>query len=128
MSSAALDELPGPIDLLYVDGAHRYGPAFDDISRWGARVLPGGTMLIHDSFNAIGVTLVQLRLLVPSSKWRYAGRSRSLAEYRRDRLSFKEMAVNAGRQLAGLPYFARNMAVKVWLVARGRQHEGGWPY
>ena len=37
-----------PIDLLWVDGAHRYGPARDDIRRWGDRVVAGGTLLVHD--------------------------------------------------------------------------------
>ena len=31
-----------PIDLLYVDGAHRYAPARDDIARWGAHVRRAG--------------------------------------------------------------------------------------
>ena len=55
-STEALADHQGPIDLLYIDGAHRYGPARDDIRRWGARVPPGGTLLIHDSFSSIGVT------------------------------------------------------------------------
>ena len=56
-SQDALAELPGEVDLLYVDGAHRYGPARDDLARWGARVRPGGRMLVHDAFSSIGVTL-----------------------------------------------------------------------
>ena len=47
---------PATIDLLYIDGAHRYAPALDDIRRWGAKVRPGGTLLIHDSFSSVGVT------------------------------------------------------------------------
>ncbi len=58
----------GPIDVLYIDGAHRYGPARADIKDWGDRVMDGGTMLIHDSFSSIGVTLAILReLLVGTS-------------------------------------------------------------
>jgi Methyltransferase domain len=134
-SLAALGEVHGPVDLLYVDGAHRYRPARGDIERWGARVAPGGTMLVHDSFNAIGVTLAQLRVLLLSCDWRYRGRSGSLAEYRRERLSPAGVTVNALRQLAGLPYFARNMLVKVALVARLAplarllgNRDGVWPY
>ena len=128
LSLAALDAVQGPVDVLYVDGAHRYGPARSDIERWGARVKPGGTMLVHDSFNAVGVTLAQLRLLLLSSQWRYIGRSGSLAEYRREQLSRLEIAVNGLRQLAGLPYFARNMLIKIALLARGRHDDGAWPY
>lgn len=134
-SSEALDAVTGPVDLLYIDGAHRYRPAREDIERWGARVRPGGTMLIHDAFNAIGVTLAQLRLLVPSSQWRYNGRRGSLADYRRERLAAGGAAVSALRQLLGLGYFARNLLVKVLIVSRlhslarllGRQG-GQWPH
>ena len=41
-SADAHDEVAGQIALLYVDGAHRFGPAREDIARWGARVRPGG--------------------------------------------------------------------------------------
>lgn len=134
-SQVALGAVQGHVDLLYVDGAHRYGPARADIERWGARVAPGGAMLVHDSFNAVGVMLVQLRLLVVSSQWRYLGRVGSLAEYRRQRLGTGARALNALRQLAALPYFARNMLIKIALVARARplaralgHREGDWPY
>ncbi|MEA2492778.1 MAG: hypothetical protein QOJ29_689, partial [Thermoleophilaceae bacterium] len=80
MSSHALDAVERPIDVLYVDGAHRFGPARDDLMRWGARVADGGTMLVHDSFSAIGVTLATLSSLTFGSRWRYVGRTASLAE------------------------------------------------
>jgi len=134
-SESALDEVSGAIDLLYVDGAHRYRPARADIERWGARVSPSGALLIHDSFNAIGVMLAQLRLLVFSRAWRYLGRAGSLAVYRREPLDAAGMTGNAARQLAGLAYFARNMAVKVALVAHLRpvarllgHGDEPWPY
>ena len=85
LSVEALDQVAAPIDLLYVDGAHRYRPARADIEQWGARVRPGGTMLVHDAYNAIGVMLAQLRVLLLSDAWRYVGRTRSLAEYERVR-------------------------------------------
>lgn len=92
-------------------------------------------MLVHDSFNAIGVTLAQLRVLLFSSQWRYRGRSGSLAEYRRERLGRAAVGANALRQLAGMPYFVRNMLVKVALTARvpglvrWLGHSGtDWPY
>src|SRR5206468_284754 len=81
-SQDALDDVAGQVDLLYVDGAHRFRPARDDVARWGARVKPGGALLVHDSFSSIGVTLALLRLMAGSREFRYAGRSRSLAEYR----------------------------------------------
>jgi predicted O-methyltransferase YrrM len=134
-SSRALAAVEGDVELLYVDGAHRYRPARADIEQWGGRVAPGGTMLVHDAFNAVGVTLAQLRGLIISSRWRYLGRTGSLAEYRRESLDAAAIAANALRQLAELPYFVRNGLVKVALVAKLRplaallgHHSGDWPY
>jgi Methyltransferase domain len=135
-SQDALGEVEGEVALLYVDGAHRYGPARADIERWGDRVAPGGTMLVHDAYNAVGVMLAQLRLLLLSSKWRYAGRSRSLAEYRSEELTGAGRLGNAARQLRGIPWFVRNCLIKVALVSRmrpaarrlGLPDEDDWPY
>jgi predicted O-methyltransferase YrrM len=115
--------LPDSIDLLYVDGAHRFGPARGDIVRWGARVRDGGTLLIHDSFSSIGVTLALLTSLAFSRRWRYAGRDGSLAEYVADGHGG---TTSAARQLAQLPWFAYNVVLKVLTVARIRR--GPWPY
>jgi predicted O-methyltransferase YrrM len=135
-SRDALDEVPGPIDMLYVDGAHRYEPARADIQEWGARVRPGGTMFVHDAYNAVGVMLAQLRLLFGSTEWRYMGRTRSLAEYRREPLSVGARIGNAVRQASGTAYFVRNCAIKISLlcglrpIARvlGQPDGDSWPY
>ena len=103
-SQDALDAVEGPVDLLYVDGAHRYRPARDDIERWGARVRPGGTLLIHDSFSSVGVTLAIARLLMTGERFRYRGRTGSLAEYRAEPpADLRERVRDAGRQLLELP-------------------------
>jgi predicted O-methyltransferase YrrM len=136
MSHDALDAVEGPIDLLFVDGAHRYRPARADIEEWGVRVRAGGTMLVHDAYNAVGVTLAQVRLLFPSREWRYLGRTRSLAEYRRGRLSGGARVLNLVRQAGGVVYFARNCLIKLALVARlrpvarllGQPDADAWPY
>lgn len=125
-SHAAIDEVEGPIDLLYVDGAHQYQPAVGDIRAFGAKVRPGGTMLIHDSFSSVGVTLAILTDLTASSEWRYVGRSRSLAEYRKEPLGPGARVVNALRQVAQLPWFARNLAIKVLLAAGQPQLADRW--
>ena len=113
-SDAALSEIAGPIDVLYIDGAHRYGPARADIRNWGSRLADGGTMLIHDSFSSIGVTLAILRELLLGRRLRYVGRSRSLAIYRAD-LEGRSI-VNAARQLTQLPWFVKNVMLKVALT------------
>ena len=125
-SQGALDAVEGAINLLYVDGAHRYAPARDDIARWGERVRPGGALLIHDAFSSIGVTLAILRLLAFGSGYRYVGRSRSLAEYRREHLHPGARVSNAARQLAQLPWFLRNVVLKTLIALRLRR--GEWPY
>jgi hypothetical protein len=136
MSQDALGEVDGALDVLYVDGAHRYAPARADIERWGDRVRPGGTMLVHDAYNAVGVMLAQLRVLFASKRWRYVGRSRSLAEYRREDLSGVERTRNLVRQLPGLIWFVRMALIKIAMVARmprvaralGLPDGDEWPY
>jgi predicted O-methyltransferase YrrM len=132
-SDAAHGSVDGPISVLFIDGAHRYAPARQDIREWGRRVAPGGTLLIHDSFSSIGVTSAIVRELMFGSRFRYIGRSRSLAEYRADLDGGR--AVNVARQLAQLPWFAKNVMLKVLLKARlgmvlkrltGNEPE--WPY
>jgi hypothetical protein len=67
--------------------------------------------------------------------FRYARRTGSLAEYERTPVAGRARARNALRQLAELPWFARNVAVKLALVARLRplarllgHRDAGWPY
>jgi predicted O-methyltransferase YrrM len=130
-SDAALGDVDGPIDLLFVDGAHRYGPALDDLRRWGDRVPPGGTMLVHDSFASVGVTAALLRQVVLHPGWRYAGRDRSLARYVRVR----NHPASVAAQLAQLPWFARNVVIKALILARLAplarllgHRDATWPY
>ncbi|MFN3254233.1 MAG: class I SAM-dependent methyltransferase [Ilumatobacter sp.] len=118
-SDDAHDRIDGGIDVLYVDGAHRYGPALADIRSWGDRVLDGGTMLIHDSFSSIGVTGAIMRSLVAGRRFRYVGRSRSMTIYRADLPSGLGARLrNASRQLAQLPWFAKNVGLKVLLTLK----------
>ena len=133
-SSEALGDVDGDVDLLFVDGAHRFGPARSDIVQWGDRVASGGTMLVHDAFSSVGVTLALLSSTFASRRWRYAGRVGSLAEYQCIDLSLRDRLTAALRQSAQLPWFARNLLIKCMIVARlGRLtrllgHRGGWPY
>ena len=114
-SDAAHPSIDGEIDVLYIDGAHRYAPARTDIRDWGARVKPGGSLLIHDSFSSIGVTAAIIRELLLSDRYRYVTRSRSLAVYRADPHGGR--ANSALRQAAQLPWFVKNVGLKVLLTA-----------
>ncbi len=135
LSSDALDDVAGPIDLLYIDGAHRYGPARADMVDWGQRVANGGVLLVHDSWSSIGVTGALLRTYLWSPEWRYEGRSQSMAQYRREPLDATQRRRSALRQIGELPWFAKNVLIKVLLscklgkVTRLLGHDGEtWPY
>jgi predicted O-methyltransferase YrrM len=123
LSSDAHGDVDGAVDLLYIDGAHRYRPALDDIQRWGARVAPGGTMLIHDSFSSIGVTLAIARQLFAGADFTYVGRSGSLTEYRRVHAT---AARNALAQAPSLPWFAKNVVLKALIASKVLKRD--WPY
>ena len=118
MSGDALGDVDGEIDLLYIDGAHRFGPARQDIVAWGDQVAVGGTMLIHDSFSSIGVTLALLTSTFVTKDWRYEGRSGSLAEFRREPISGLASIKNVLRQALQLGWFARNVIIKIALTLK----------
>jgi predicted O-methyltransferase YrrM len=133
-SDAAHSCVSGTVDVLFIDGAHRYAPARADLRDWGARVGDGGTLLVHDAFSSVGVTLAIGRELVLGRRFRYVGRTRSLAEYRAD-LDGRGRLGNAARQLAQLPWFSRNLALKVLLTLGWSKLLAGlgrpvpeWPY
>jgi Methyltransferase domain len=134
-SEEALAKLSARANLVYVDGAHDYRAARQDLTGWGGRVEPGGTLLVHDAWSSVGVTLALLRTLVLGSRFRYAGRTGSLAEYERDAVRGRARAANVVRQLAELPWFARNLVVKAAIVAGFRplarllgHRTEPWPY
>lgn len=134
-SSDALKSFDGQVDLLYIDGAHDLGTALADISNWGTLVREHGSMFVHDSFSSIGVTLAEVRALFFGRRFRYVRRSRTLVEYRRESVHGVARAANAARQATALPWFARNVLVKVALRAKLRpvarmlrHHDDVFPY
>jgi hypothetical protein len=137
-SRDAYNVFTGPVSLLYVDGAHRYREARADIAQWGARVGAGGWMLVHDAFSSVGVTLAILRELAFGRRFIYRGRVGSLALYQRpaDRMECSERLRTAFHHVEQLPWFARNLAIKLALAARlgwaaermGHHPADGLPY
>lgn len=134
-SDDALSDVVGPVDLLYIDGAHRWGPAARDIRHWGGRLPIGAVMLIHDSFSSVGVTAAQASELFLGGRFRYEGRSQSMSQYRREDLPLGARPRNCIRQLAELPWFVRNVAIKVLIsLGLGRftrflgHRSADWPY
>ncbi len=114
-SRAARTSYTGAVALLYVDGKHDCRTVRDDL-RWASFVVDGGVVLVHDAFSSLGVTLALLRTLPISSRLAYAGRTGSLA-----RLSVRRPGVGDRlRYLRELPWFGRNLLVKVLLRLRLR--------
>lgn len=124
-SAAALAGWSGPVDLVYVDGKHDVASLLHDL-RWARLVPEGGTVFVHDAYGSVGVTLGLLLALLPSRHLRYVARTGSLARLEVARPSVGDRL----RLLTPLPWFARNVLVKVLLrlrlrpVARLLGHEG----
>ena len=115
----------GPVGMVYVDGKHDHWSARSDL-RWSEHVVDGGWVLVHDSFSSLGVTTALLRVLATTRTLRYDGRVGSLARLRVAPPSARDRA----RVLRELPWWLRNLVVKVLLrarlgrVARLLGHEG----
>jgi len=111
LSQEAMDDVPGPVELLYIDSAHRFSLAWADLKVWSPKVAPGGVMLIHDSFSSLGLTAAMAVELFFGRDFVYEGRSGSMAQYRRTPVRGRWR--NAGRQAAQLAWFVWNQFVKV---------------
>ena len=102
-------------DFLYIDGKHDYWTFTDDL-KWRGHMPEGAPVLVHDSYSSIGVTLGILAKAVPAPDVSYVSRAGSLALFRytspnrNDRL----------RVLAEMPWWMRNVAIKVLLRLRLR--------
>jgi hypothetical protein len=121
-SNEAHAAVDGAVELLWIDGAHRFRPALEDVRHWGDRVVPGGRMLVHDSWSSIGVTAALLRHLALNRRWRYDGRVGSLARYTKVPSGWGSTL----RQLVELPWFVMNVVKKVLTLAKLRK--GAWPH
>jgi predicted O-methyltransferase YrrM len=118
-SAVALARWAGPVDLLYVDGKHDVLSLLRDL-RW-ARWLPdGGTVLVHDAFSSVGVTLGLGWALVTGRFLTYVDRTGSLA-----RLAVRRpTAVDRVRWASQLLWWFRNLGIKLLLRLRLRRMAG----
>lgn len=101
------------VDLVHIDGKHDVVSLLLDL-RWARFVHEGGHVAVHDMFSSIGVTLGALLALPFARRLTFAHRVGSLAvlETRRPRPTERL------RALAHLPWFARNVVVKICLRLR----------
>ena len=135
-SSDAHGDVAGPLSLLYVDGAHRFDPARADLADWGGRVRPGGTMLVHDAFSSIGVTLALLFVVRGLAALALRGPDGQPGRVRAAHVLGAAGCATCVRHLAELPWFARNVAIKVlvlagrrrWAERIGLDPAAPWPY
>ncbi len=104
-----------PLQLLYIDGKHDYWTYTDDL-RWSAHLPQGAEILVHDCFSSIGVTLGTIAKVLFGRRYTYVDRATSLARFRLAPPSASDRV----RVLAQLPWFLRNVVVKVLLRLRLR--------
>lgn len=130
-STRALQGWTRKIDCLYIDGKHDYWTLSNDL-RW-SRYLPAGSpVLVHDCYSSIGVTLGILVHVLPSRTLTYVRRVGSLALFR----VAPPSSADRLRIVAELPWWLRNVAVKVllrlrlrWVAARAFGHRSPYdPY
>lgn len=115
-STRARPDWTRPIDYLYIDGKHDYWTLSDDL-KWSEHLPDGAPVLIHDCYSSIGVTLGVLAHVLPSRRLVYVRRSDSLALFRVGRPTLRDRV----RILAEMPWWIRNVAVKVLLRLRQRR-------
>lgn len=106
-----------PIAFLYIDGKHDYWTLSDDL-RWSEFLPDGARICIHDAYSSIGVTLGLLRHVLPSRRLRYLDRTGSLARFEIAAASSPVSASDRLRILAELPWWLRNVGIKVLLRLR----------
>ncbi|MDQ1738526.1 MAG: hypothetical protein QOE53_178 [Pseudonocardiales bacterium] len=106
-----------PVSFLYIDGKHDYWTLSDDL-RWSEFLPDGGRLCIHDAYSSIGVTLGLLRHLLPSRRLRYLDRTGSLARFEVAAVTSPVSRADRLRILAELPWWLRNVGIKVLLRLR----------
>jgi predicted O-methyltransferase YrrM len=119
-----------PFDLIYIDGKHDYWTFTDDL-RWSSHLRDSGDILVHDCYSSIGVTSGVIAAILPSRRYAYLERAGSMARFQLRRPT----AADRARILTELPWFARNVFLKVLLrlrlypLARALGHAGTYdPY
>jgi hypothetical protein len=71
---------------------------------------------VHDAFSSVGVTLALLVHALPARDLTYVGRTGSLATFVKRRPTVRDRL----RMVAQLPWWARNLVVKILLRLRLR--------
>jgi predicted O-methyltransferase YrrM len=90
LSSDAVRDWQGQIDVLFIDGDHSYEATRDDFESWSPHVAPQGTILFHDALldapwmtDEFGSAQFVAELQRSDSPWRLADSADSLGAFRR---------------------------------------------
>jgi predicted O-methyltransferase YrrM len=124
-----------PVGMLFVDGAHDRASVLADIDGWAPSLAPGATLLFHDAFSSPGVTVALFERYFGRPGVHFLGATGSLARLRKVPTTRAARLSSSWRMLTLLPWFARNIAIKIAIrrrwgrVQRALGHRGpGYPY
>ncbi len=119
-----------PVGLLFVDGAHDRASVLTDIDGWSRHLGDRATLLFHDAYSSPGVTIALFEKYFGAARAQYLGSVGSLARIGVGPVSLPERLASTARMVGRLPWFARNLVVKVALrrgwstVHRALRHPG----
>lgn len=114
-STAVRPHWTRPLDLLFIDGKHDFLTVRDDL-KWVQHLPLEAPVLVHDAFSSVGVTTALLTGALTRRDLRYERRVGSLAIFRVGRPGAREHL----RLLREMPWWARNLGIKVLLRLRQR--------
>lgn len=114
---AANASIARPVGLLFVDGAHDRASVLTDIDGWTRHLDDRATLLFHDAYSSPGVTIALFERYFGVARAQYLGSVGSLAhiDLSPRHLTLSQRVASAGRMIGRLPWFVRNLGVKVAL-------------
>jgi len=107
-----------PVGMLFVDGAHDYPTVRADLEAWLTKLSPEAVVLMHDAYSSPGVTRAMFAAFFGSAEFAFVDAQRTLVAFRRGRLDTGGRVRSSLRMLGRLPWFARNLTIKL-AIARG---------
>lgn len=121
LSSEAATAWPGnPIGLLFIDGAHDRESVLQDVDGWKPYLAEGATVVFHDAFSSIGVTVAITQRILTDRSLTFLGFERSLVVFQHRLLKVGTMSLLANRAqlLPRYVWFLRNLSIK-YALRRG---------
>lgn len=117
-AEAAVAGIAEPVGLLFVDGAHDRASVLIDIDGWMPHLGARAVLLFHDAYSSPGVTIALFERFLLSRRAQYRGSVGSLARVDLGPPRALAWAPHAARMVLRLPWFARNLLIKIALRRR----------